>query len=301
MTSHAGSKAATFPAEARGEGLGRAWLVTNPASGSAKAAGPHDLLAAIEAAGGVAAGESSFPDEALPDTAALEDARIDTLIAYAGDGTINAIVSRLRAWPGRLLVLPGGTMNLLARQHHGDAPWDAIMIAAARAPACALDVVEADDHLATVALVAGPWALWAHAREGVREGRLSRVLRASRLALLRSFARGLRASVAEGMRIPGRHRMVVIEPQAGGELAFHGVPARSVSELADLSKSFLLDDWREADGVTSLTTNAVAIEGRGAIAALVDGEPVKLAAPVKVTAARTTMVAVRTCSPEGGA
>jgi diacylglycerol kinase family enzyme len=294
MTGHARGHAATIPAEATGDGLGRAWLVTNPASGSADAAGPADLLKAIEAAGGLAAEESSFPDESLPDTATLRDARIDTLVVYAGDGTVNAILARLRDWPGRLLVLPGGTMNLLARAHHGEAGWEEILAAAPGAPARPLPVVEAEDHLAAVALVAGPWAHWAHAREGVREGRLSRMWRATRLALARSFARGLRVSLADGTRLPGRHRMAVMEPQPDSGLAFHGVPARSARELAQLGAAFLADDWRKAAGVASWTGSAVAIEGRGAIAALVDGEPVKLAAPAKVTAGTTTLAAIRT-------
>lgn len=294
MASHARGHAATTPAEAIGSGLGRAWLVTNPASGSAHHAGPADLLAAIEAEGGIAAGESSFPDEPLPDAATLAADGVETLVVHAGDGTVNAVIRHLRDWPGRLLVLPGGTMNLLARAHHGEAGWDEILARAPTAPAQRLDLLEAGSVIAAVALVAGPWSLWAHAREGVRDGRLARVWRATRLALARSFGEGLRAAVAEGTRLPGRHRMAVIEPAGEGRLAFHGVPARTPLQLASLGAAFLVDDWRHAERVASWTSGTIALEGRGAIAALADGEPVKLSAPVKVTAGTTALAAIRT-------
>src|SRR5688572_11847913 len=62
-----------------------------------------------------------FPDEPLPSPAGLAGAGVDCVAVYAGDGTVNTLVTGLYGWDGAVLVLPGGTMNLLAKRLHGDA------------------------------------------------------------------------------------------------------------------------------------------------------------------------------------
>lgn len=150
----------------------RLWLVTNYASGSAG----EEECAAVEAIfaerGMALAGRTVFPGEPLPGATALAAAGVDTLVLFAGDGTINAALCALSGWGGAVLILPGGTMNMLARRLHGAADPHAIVHAAHREPRrTRLPYVEAGPHRAFVALILGPAATWAHAREMVRGGK----------------------------------------------------------------------------------------------------------------------------------
>ncbi|WP_306790511.1 diacylglycerol kinase family protein, partial [Escherichia coli] len=65
-----------------------------------------------------------------PKGASLTREDVDTVVLFAGDGTINAALSALKDWEGTFLILPGGTMNLLARSLHGTLDPQAIVQAA---------------------------------------------------------------------------------------------------------------------------------------------------------------------------
>ena len=189
----------------------RAWLIVNPAAGSVSRADAIDNEAS--ARGVTIAGRTIFPDDPFPAAETLDAAAIDLLILLGGDGTINAAARALDHWEGRALILPGGTMNLLAKRMHGNA--DAATIVARSTSACranALLFVEAGPHRAFVAMIAGPPSAWAHAREAVRKGRLHAAWRAARLAWLRSFSTGVRV---RGTR-RRLHRAVVITPEEQG-------------------------------------------------------------------------------------
>ena len=89
------------------------WLVANSASGS----NDDDALAAlVEQLGTVGHAAKRVIDgaaEDLPSRVALEQAGVTTLVAFTGDGTVNALLPPLEGWSGQVLVLPGGTTNLL--------------------------------------------------------------------------------------------------------------------------------------------------------------------------------------------
>ena len=70
----------------------------------------------------------------LPDGAIVSAAGVDSIIVMSGDGTINGVARSLSGWEGTLIVLPGGTMNLLAHALHGDAPIADVARAALNGP-----------------------------------------------------------------------------------------------------------------------------------------------------------------------
>ena len=96
------------------------WLVSNASSGSNDDA----ALAALEDGCGRhgfhVAQRTVFPEQDLPTPAVLDAAGIDRVAVFAGDGTINTLIAGLAGWSGAVLVLPGGTMNLLYHRVHGD-------------------------------------------------------------------------------------------------------------------------------------------------------------------------------------
>jgi diacylglycerol kinase family enzyme len=105
------------------------------------------------------------------------DACPDVLFVLAGDGTAGTVASR--AGPDGPLVapLPGGTMNMLPKALYGTADWKAALKVALEegAPQCVAGGEISDGQVTQAfycAAILGSPALWAPAREAVREGKL---------------------------------------------------------------------------------------------------------------------------------
>ena len=105
------------------------WLVTNSTSGSYSEQAVAELTGRFDAAGHKVDHILTIPAEDRPDRSTLETAGVDLLAIYTGDGTVNGVVTGLYGWGGRVLVLPGGTQNLLAKALHGDRDAAAIVSA----------------------------------------------------------------------------------------------------------------------------------------------------------------------------
>ena len=108
----------------------RLWFITNPGSGSTTNAKCEAIEAVFAEHGLALVGRTHFPDEPLPEARQLDAARADCVVLFAGDGTINAALCALSDWDGSFLVLPGGTMNLLAGRLHESGDPHAIIHAA---------------------------------------------------------------------------------------------------------------------------------------------------------------------------
>ena len=272
--------------------LRRVWMVVNPGSGSTDAAVIDGLAALLVERGMTVAGSTNFPDDPLPDAIGLDAARADTLLICGGDGTINAAVTAAADWDGQCLVLPGGTMNGLAKALHGDAGRDAILDAADRGELVQPPLVRCTDHSALVGVILGPAAAWVHAREGVRKGRMRRAWRAARLAWSRSFGRSI---AVEGM--PGRHRAVIVAPgDAGFEVATISVDG--IADVMRLGWGWLAGDWRAAAGVSVTRRREITVTGRRLVKALFDGEPQQLPERVTLTSGHTTLRFVSTAAAQ---
>lgn len=268
--------------------LARVWLVVNAGSGSTDAAVIDGLTEALGSRGVAVAGTTDFPEQALPDAARLRGSDADTLLICGGDGTINAAWTAADDWDGQCLVLPGGTMNGLAKALHGDAARDAILDAVAGATLVNPPIASAGTHHALVGVILGPAASWVRAREGVRKGRFMRAIRAARLAWARSFGRTIRVAGT-----PGKHRAVFVIPGDTG-LEIAAVSADGISDAIRLGWQWLLGDWRTAPGVAVAVADEVTLLGRRKVRALFDGEPVMLPSPAVLRIGRTRLKFVRT-------
>ncbi|MFC3581208.1 diacylglycerol/lipid kinase family protein [Sphingomonas hylomeconis] len=268
------------------------WFITNPASGSTSQAKCDAIQAVFAERGLTLAGRTAFPADDLPEPAALDAAGVDTAILFAGDGTVNAAVSRLAAWRGKILILPGGTMNLLAKALHGDADASAIVHAAHRGgETVALPVVAAGPHRGLVGVILGPAASWVRARELVRAGRLRGLLRAMRHAWAKTFTRGIRLEDVPALR--HRQQAIFVMPD-NGNLDLRGIDARAWRSIVALGWDWLTGDWIASPAVTQVHVAALRVAGRKPTLALFDGEPVMLAPGVTITGGMTAKMFIRT-------
>lgn len=276
----------------------RLWFVSNIRSGTAT----HETCLGIEAVCGehglALVGRTRFPDEPLPDAAMLAAAGADTVLLFAGDGTINAALSTLADWDGGVLILPGGTMNLLAKALHDSLDPHAIVAAAHRSERrVALPYAEAGRHRAFVAMIVGPAAAWVHAREAARERRMARLVRAARIAWRRSFGRGIR--LEGGPKLRGRYQAVIVTPGEDG-LAIAGIDARDWRGVAEVGWSWLTGDWMAARTVDTARIAELRVPAGRPARALIDGEPRTLPAGTVIVGGRTRELFIATRAPATG-
>ena len=263
----------------------RVWLILNRASRSVASDWEEKLTAAFKARGTEVAGITDFPSEPLPDPDALEKAGADVAVVAAGDGTINAVAHSLDGWSGILLVLPGGTMNLLAKALHGDALPEAIIAAVKDPPdARPIPTVDAGEHRAVVGVIVGPAASWVHTREAVRKGSWGKLARAVRLAYTRTLSRSVH--LRAGKNKSRGYRAVFIHPSEDS-LSVVKVRASGWTDGVRLGFTYLAGTWENARGIESDKVQRIALAESDPVSALFDGEPLKLA-PATVLKLGTT-------------
>ena len=269
------------------------WLITNPGSGSTTKAKCEALEALFEEQGLKLAGRTDFPEEELPKGASLTRKGVDTVVLFAGDGTINAALCALAKWKGSFLILPGGTMNLLAKTLHDSLdPATIIRAAHEEKTRVALPFVEAGPHRAFVGLILGPAASWARAREAMRKGKIGRLVSAARAAWRRTFDR-------KGIRIEGvgklRHhyQAVFVSPVDKG-LEVIGVDARDWGSIAQIGWEWVNGDWIAANAVNRAHAQELRVRDRRKVLALFDGEPVTLEPGTPIRSGRSLKAFIAT-------
>ena len=273
----------------------RLWFISNIRSGSATQAGCEAIEAVCAEKGLALAGRTRFPDDPLPDPAELAAARVDTLMLFAGDGTINAGLCHYADWDGAILVLPGGTMNLLAKTLHGDsAPADIVHAAHLRQHRVALPFAEAGRLRAFVGLIVGPAAHWVRAREAAREGRFARLLRAAMQAWRRTFGDHVRITGVPGL---GRRYQAILATPGSDGLAVAGIDARDWRAIVELGWDWLKGDWMAARAVTATRAKGFTLAGRKPVLALFDGEPERLPPGTRICGGMTRPFFLATQEP----
>ena len=148
------------------------WLLTNSRSGSNSERSIKVLEGSFRESGFVIERRIAFPDEELPTAQDLDSAAVPMLAVFTGDGTLNAAITRLGGWDGQVLVLPGGTMNLLSRRLHGpDATPELIIdrISSGAYRSVRPATAHCEKGVALAGLLAGPGCRWASVREAMRD------------------------------------------------------------------------------------------------------------------------------------
>ncbi|HEX5007132.1 MAG TPA: diacylglycerol kinase family protein, partial [Hyphomonadaceae bacterium] len=162
----------------------KTFALYNPASGSVTADGGEKLRAALDEAG-VRGAELVELDreDCEKQLKLLAAANPDLLIVWGGDGTLRTALTLAGQTPN-LLLLPGGTMNLLTKSIHGDKAWDVILKEVLAGPKRkVIPAGKANDENFYCAMLAGAPARLAEAREALRRGELVKAAAEARAAL----------------------------------------------------------------------------------------------------------------------
>lgn len=269
--------------------LNKIEAVVNTASGSVAADAPEKLRALLAEYGvqaNVCAPESGHLARCLQDAV---DAAPDAILVLAGDGTARAAVE-LAGPKGPLIApLPGGTMNMLPKAVYGTTSWvDALraILDDGREQPIGGGVIEGKTFL--VAAILGPPALWAPAREAVREGRMSVALRRARRAWRQAFSGRLRYSLDDGPRgkaeavsflCPLASKALSNDEQALEAAIFD---VRGAADVFRMGVHAMIDDWREAPAVQTVQVHKARVWSAGRVPALLDGEPTRLSSMAEI-------------------
>ena len=259
------------------------WLLVNQASGSNDPVRVATLTDALEAAGHPAARVVAIPDDELPTIAELDAAGVDLLAIFTGDGTVNAAVTALSGWGGRVLVLPGGTQNLLAKACHGDLDELAIVehLAAGHVIETRRNLIRTAHGDALCEVLAGPGAHWSDVREAMRERDLG-AMAASVSTAIGQTASGPQVAVVDPLRgKPEGYPAVRIhlgETDGGAEnqscLAIDGYGAEGLGDYAMQGLALLKRDFREGPHDELGFAQTVVCRSSEAIELMIDGERV---------------------------
>lgn len=245
----------------------KTWLIVNIDSGSYDASACERIGEALAATGWRCDRVVRFPQDELPDRAMLEHAGVDTLAIYTGDGTINSVAAMLEGWGGALLVLPGGTLNLLSKKLHGDRPFEAIIADLDTAATVRSSVIRGAGVCALVGVILGPTTAWGEVRESARHLDIPGLVETVPAALSQTFSE-------DGVNLAGsqaRYPALNLTP-LGGKIFVQGFLADNAAQLLGHGFAWLAGDFRDGPHDDLGRYESVVVEGKGNIGMLYDGE-----------------------------
>ncbi|HEU4651205.1 MAG TPA: diacylglycerol kinase family protein [Croceibacterium sp.] len=273
------------------------WLVNNASSGSNDDAALDALDACCGENGLRVARRTVFPEQALPTPQALDAAGIGLVAVFAGDGTINSLITALAGWGGALLVLPGGTMNLLFHRLHGDHSLEEVVALVAQGEATVRrpSVIRCAHGNAYAGLLAGPGTSWGRVREAMRETAVVELAESTVAAINETLSGEMIACVAPRLGRPEGYPLLCLEPgdDAIDVVAYHAESAGEYLEQAwALVRRNFRDGPHELLGRTR-TLRLASTEGKP-FGLLIDGEQAEAEPEVEFALARAEVDLVAT-------
>jgi hypothetical protein len=252
------------------------WLTANAASGS----NSEDALAELETAfgdAGCAIGRKLvFLEHGAPRAEELRAAGVDIVAVFTGDGTINAVVTGLYGWEGAVLVLPGGTMNLLSGRLHGEADAAEIVarVAAGRFRRVRPKVVRSRHGDGLTGVLAGPGTAWNNVREAMRETDVLGIVSTMTDAIGESTNGSMVVFREPERGRPEGYSLVMVTPTVDG-LEADGYYVESIGDYARQGIALLRRNFRDGphDELGCHTALRLACAEGDAVGMLIDGEP----------------------------
>jgi hypothetical protein len=222
------------------------WLAFNEGSGSNDEAALAELEAAFHTAEVRLGRRIGFPRETVPHSALLSEHAVDVLVIFAGDGTISSIVTKLYGWDGTILVLPGGTMNLLSKRLHGEAKADEIITRVAQGEATIVrpTVLRSAHGDGLTGMLAGPGTAWNHVREAMRERDVVGIVGKTGEAIGESTSGGLVACRTPTVGAEDGYPAITLVPHDGG-VELKGFRSESIGDYLKQGLALVRGNFRD--------------------------------------------------------
>ncbi|UYH54570.1 acylglycerol kinase family protein [Qipengyuania sp. SS22] len=265
----------------------KSWLIVNSRSGSNSEAALVALERSLAAYAMPTAETIAFPAEELPTRTVLESADVARLIVFTGDGTLNAVIEAVAGWSGEVLVLPGGTMNLLSARLHGpDTDYDAILERIARGAfrpvrpkmACC------SAGRAHAGVLVGPGTAWAEVREAMRDFDVAGLAQGTSEALAETTGGSRVKMVEPAIGHDDGYPLIELTPSHRG-IQVDGFRIESAGEFLQQSWALLRRSFRKGPHERLGLLDRLVIENCAGepIEVLIDGEPAKLGSRAEFT------------------
>ncbi|MBL8545184.1 MAG: NAD(+)/NADH kinase [Hyphomonadaceae bacterium] len=214
--------------------------------------------------------------------------QFDAIVVLGGDGTARCAAELAPRNGPPLILLPGGTLNILPKALYGDLAWpDAISAVLTRGVEHRLPVGRANGEAFYVAGLFGPTTLLALARESARDGKPLKALQRLHHALTRSFTRSIRARSGTAKMRKAEGIGVLLPSFSGGIEAEHlewvRLDAKHLLDLARVSLRAITADWRNDSTIEIGNCKTGDIYASGIIPATLDGEPRTFLSYVRIT------------------
>lgn len=263
----------------------RALVLFNPKAGGTTEADRDKLIAAIKAAG--IEKYALVGAEMMSNRLFKRASDFDVIIVLGGDGTAKAVAERAPADAPPLILLPGGTLNVLPRALYGELAWpEALAAALSHGEVKRLASGRANGKQFFVAAMFGAPTLLALAREAVREGKMLKAWRRFRHFMKRSFSHSLR-SRPDGKRYVEAEAVGALCPSYSGAIDGDGLEwvkldPKLIVDLARVSLRAIGDGWRKDPAIEITPCCKGDIRSSGIIPAVLDGEPTTFLSHVRI-------------------
>jgi diacylglycerol kinase family enzyme len=206
----------------------------------------------------------------------------------AGDGTARLAASLCGPDGPVVSTLPGGTMNMLPKAFYGDRVWqDALRCALADPVVRTVSGGEVAGRTFYVAAILGAPALWADAREAIRERHFGSALRRGLRAAKRAFHGDLRFSLdggpmerAEALSLLCPLISTAMDEQTALEAA--AVDPIGAIEAFRMAFHYAFGEWRNDPAIHTRPCRTGRARTRGSMPVILDGESIRLKSPVEI-------------------
>lgn len=274
----------------------RTLLVINRNSGNANLVDEEVLAAGFSAGGFQIVDCISLPNDDLPSRSEVEAKTFDIVAVCAGDGTISSLCANLAGWEGEVLVLPGGTMNLLSRRLHGQHSLAEIveLLPNISSSASPVPIILVGETEILTGLTVGPSTRWGKVREGIRQVDISSLSETVPAAWSETLS-------DDGVWLNGTPREayagIFIEPLDGENFNVLAFRANGLGDMVNHGLAWLRHDFREGprDELGIMPTVTV-IGDQIETGILVDGEYEDRILPLTCSAAMSSVRFLRIAS-----
>jgi diacylglycerol kinase family enzyme len=217
-------------------------------------------------------------------------ASANVLVVLGGDGTIRSAASKCAGFPGFLMPLPGGTMNMLPHALYGARTWpQALTDTLANPEIHPVSGGQAGGHAFFVAALMGAPTLWADAREALRAGRVLEAAKRAVTAMRRSRAEPLEYVFSDTLH-GGAEAVAVVCPliskvmdENEPVLEAAAIDPETAGEALRLGFHALFDGWRQDPTVKRAKVRSLSVTGHGRVPVILDGERIRMGRRVNIS------------------